>query len=173
VNSAEKQITGGTFHDAGLPLARIIGIAHSASASNEWPVLPEIMEQVIMSRVSESLAEIVGDATYKVWVDMLAKLGPDGRTHRIAPLVAGMLIYASLCATDLSAEKSNLVEAFAACDEAYDADSIPRTLVDATVRLFNDAGVATKRNNSRGAQYSVLDTALEEFIHWYDMPWEW
>lgn len=172
LDSAEKQITGGTFHDDGIPLVRIIGIAHPESACNAWPVLHDVTERIKMPHGQESLAEIVGEATYKVWVDMLAKLGSGGRTHRIAPLVAGMLTYAELCTSDLSAEESNLVEAFAACEEAYDAESIPRPVMEATVRLFNDADVATERNNSRGTQYSVLDAALEEFIQWTDMPWE-
>ncbi len=173
LDSAAGQITGGAFHDGGIPVARIIGSAHPETPDNGWPILPKLSGANLMPHAKESLAEIVGNATYQVWTDMLAALGPDGRTHRIAPLVAGMLTYAALCGQDLSAEKSNLVEAFMQMDEAHDADSVPRALIDATMRLFYDAGVATERTNSRGNQYSVLDNALEEFIHWYDMPWEW
>jgi hypothetical protein len=42
-----------------------------------------------------SLKQIVGQKTYSVWVEMLQQLVPQGRTHRLAPLVAGMLQYAS------------------------------------------------------------------------------
>jgi len=41
------------------------------------------------------LREIVGDDVYDVWVAMLKKLVPDGRTHRLSVLVASMLAYAS------------------------------------------------------------------------------
>ena len=41
------------------------------------------------------LREIVGDSVYDVWVAMLKKLVPDGRTHRLSVLVASMLAYAS------------------------------------------------------------------------------
>ena len=42
-----------------------------------------------------SLKQIVGQKTYSVWIEMLQQLVPEGRTHRLAPLVAGMLQYAS------------------------------------------------------------------------------
>lgn len=42
-----------------------------------------------------SLKQIVGQKTYSVWVEMLRQLVPEGRTHRLAPLVAGMLQFAS------------------------------------------------------------------------------
>ena len=41
------------------------------------------------------LREIVGEDVYDVWVAMLKKLVPDGRTHRLSVLVASMLAYAS------------------------------------------------------------------------------
>jgi hypothetical protein len=44
--------------------------------------------------VSHSLQEVVGTKTYSVWVEMLRELVPDGRTHRLSVLVAGMLHYA-------------------------------------------------------------------------------
>lgn len=40
-----------------------------------------------------SLDAVVGPDTYSVWVNMLRALVPQGRTHRLAPLVAGMLQY--------------------------------------------------------------------------------
>ena len=70
---------------------------------------------------------------------MLATLVPDGRTHRIAPLVAAMLQYA-----------------LAMADEKRD----------------DDAGVEYRRTNSRGDPYSIVEEAYEEYIRWFDMPWE-
>ena len=47
-----------------------------------------------------SLEEVVGKETYALWVDMLRRLVPDGRTHRLSVVVAGMLQYAYLIAAD-------------------------------------------------------------------------
>ena len=46
----------------------------------------------------ESLQTIVGQDTYNVWKKMLLELVPDGRTHRLAPMAAGMLQYAAAIA---------------------------------------------------------------------------
>jgi hypothetical protein len=165
------QITGGLFHDAGVPFVRIVGVAHEVKAVGDWPQLP-LLELKSMAKSDGSLAAIVGDATYQVWVAMLGKLGPDGRTHRIAPLVAGMLTYAAECASATQGE-TPLADALLDQDEVYDADSVPRALRAATRQLFDDANVAALRRNAKGSAYSVLDAALEEFVHWYDMPWEW
>ena len=48
-----------------------------------------------MTDSHESLKTIVGRETYTVWIKMLRELIPDGRTHRMAPIVAGMLQYAA------------------------------------------------------------------------------
>ncbi|MDH3443799.1 MAG: hypothetical protein OEN50_07750 [Deltaproteobacteria bacterium] len=37
---------------------------------------------------------VVGADTYAVWVCMLRELVPDGRTHRLSVILAGMLQYA-------------------------------------------------------------------------------
>ncbi len=47
-----------------------------------------------------SLKDVVGQPTYDVWVDMLRRLVPDGRPHRLAPMIAGMLQYAYLVASE-------------------------------------------------------------------------
>ena len=44
--------------------------------------------------ISRSLQEVVGEKTYSVWVEMLRELVPDGRTHRLSVVVAGMLHHA-------------------------------------------------------------------------------
>ena len=53
-----------------------------------------------MASQKQSLQAVVGQLKYATWVDMLRRLVPDGRTHRLAPLVAGMLQYATLLAND-------------------------------------------------------------------------
>ena len=57
-----------------------------------------------------SLEEVVGKETYALWVDMLRSLVPDGRTHRLSVLVAGMLQYAYLIATDNQDEEPKKVQ---------------------------------------------------------------
>ena len=47
---------------------------------------------------SRSFSGVVGADTYEVWVSMLRKLVPDGRTHRLAVMLAGMLQYAVVMA---------------------------------------------------------------------------
>jgi hypothetical protein len=37
---------------------------------------------------------------------------------------------------------------------------------------FKDAKVNYKRVSSQGEGYSVAESAVIEFIHWFDMPWE-
>ena len=75
LDSAAGQITGGAFHDGGIPVARIIGSAHPETPDNGWPILPKLSGANLMPHAKESLAEIVGNATYQVWTDMLAALG--------------------------------------------------------------------------------------------------
>ena len=41
------------------------------------------------------LQEIVGEQVYSAWVEMLKRLVPQGRTHRLAPTIAAMLQYAA------------------------------------------------------------------------------
>lgn len=122
-----------------------------------------------------SLKEIVGQKTYKVWVDMLRKLVPEGRTHRLAPLIAGMLQYAM----DIAYENygNTPPEGTVAYDllmtsEMYDPNEVAELLSEVMNRLFEDAGVTHERLSSQGHEYSVVTNAIYEFIHWYDMPWE-
>ncbi len=45
-------------------------------------------------------------------------------------------------------------------------------LGDVLVRLFRDARVSGQRVNARGVPYSVLDSAIAQFVAWEMMPWE-
>jgi len=38
--------------------------------------------------------------------------------------------------------------------------------------LFADAGVTHERVNARGKEYSMAESAVAEFVNWYNMPWE-
>ena len=43
---------------------------------------------------------------------------------------------------------------------------------DLVERLFLDAKATGKRVTARGAEYSILDNAIQEFTSWYGMSWE-
>jgi len=106
---------------------------------------------------------------------MLHALVPDGRTHRLAPLVAAMLQYALVRAQDMpddDTDENSIVQSLLDSTEASDPSEVKELLHDAVTRLFKDARVEYRRTSSRGDPYSIVDDAYEEYIHWYDMPWE-
>jgi hypothetical protein len=124
-------------------------------------------------RSEPSLRSVVGDKTYAVWLDMLKTLVPGGRTHRVAPLVAGMLRYASARSTKSRRHRGPsdaVVDALVALEEGDDDAVI--LVTDAVQQLFRDAGVRATRASRRGEPYSIADAAIHELQHWDAMPWE-
>ena len=134
-----------------------------------------------------TLREIVGPTTYSVWTEMLAQLVPESRTHRIAPLVAGMLQFASKKSFPLSRgrlAKGSLAEALAygpddpdEFDSSLNTGTVPEgseqvTIRGAVARLFRDAKVKYVRTNAKGDRYSIVDAILMEYHQWHLMPWE-
>lgn len=122
-----------------------------------------------------SLQEIVGKETYTVWVEMLRQLVPDGRTHRLAPLVAAMLQYASTLASEKygdNPEEDSAAQALLEASDAYDPEEAMGLISELVEELFEAAGVEFRRTSARGDRYSIIESAAYEFIHWYDMPWE-
>jgi hypothetical protein len=106
---------------------------------------------------------------------MLRKLVPDGRTHRLAVMVAGMLQYAAAAAAAKSAKdryKGSLAFSLLEAAEASDATEAEESIHDAVAQMFKDAKVRFERTNARGDTYSLADDSYQEFIHWFDMPWE-
>jgi hypothetical protein len=124
---------------------------------------------------SRRFRDVVGVDTYEVWVRMLHELVPDGRTHRLAVVLAGMLQYA-VAITDAKSAKEkregSLVYSLLEASEATDPSEVEDLIHDAVVQLFKDARVRFERTNARGDKYSLADDSYEEFIHWFDMPWE-
>mgnify|MGYP006296632755 CR=1 FL=1 len=123
----------------------------------------------------KSLETIVGKNVYSTWVDMLHSLVPQGRTHRLAVLIAGMLQYA----VDEIYEKHNgkpqedtLEHALIMASESYDVDGALEYVEEMLQKLFKDAGVGYERVSARDQEYSIAENALYEFINWYSMPWE-
>ena len=85
---------------------------------------------------------------------------PGGRTHRLAPMLAGMLRYA----VEQSTRKGRrprpsgaLVEALIALDEGDDDAAVLATA--AVQRLFRYAGVRAARA-SRNGEYSIVEAAI-------------
>jgi len=120
----------------------------------------------------QSLAAVVGDTTYGVWTEMLKHIVPDGRTHRLRVVVAGMLEFARDRADEHEdAEKEGSVahRLRTAVEKPNDARNL---LIKIVQQLFRDAGVKWKRKSRRGEQYSIADDAIEEYVDWELMPWE-
>ena len=118
-----------------------------------------------------SLLTIVDKNIYQVWVDMLRVIGPSGRTHRIAVVVAGMLQYAYEVYLKKDDGKNELGELMLAVFETG-YDEAQEWLSPVLQELFMDAGLVWKKTNSKGQKYNVIGNAIDEFYRWHDMPWE-
>lgn len=124
-------------------------------------------------QTGRSFRTVVGADTYQVWVRMLRKLVPDGRTHRLAVMLAGMLQYAVVMAAAKGhKDDRSLAASLLEASEASDPSEVEELIHDAVVQLFKDAKARFERRNARGDKYSLAEDSYEEFIHWFDMPWE-
>lgn len=125
-------------------------------------------------QLKRSLQDVVGENTYSVWVDMLRRLVPDGRTHRLSVLLAGMLQYALTLAEELDEDELEDDSVALSLIHANEMgpDEIKDELHDVMTRLFNEAGVTFDRVSKRGEPYSIADQAYDEFARWYDYPWD-
>src|SRR3990172_1084225 len=126
------------------------------------------------SKSKRSLQDVVGKETYTVWVDMLRELVPDGRTHRLSVVLAGMLQYALTLAEYLDEdelEEDSVALSLINANE-MGSDEIKDELHDVVKRLFKDAGVTFDRMSKRGEPYSIADEAYNEFVSWFDYPWD-
>jgi hypothetical protein len=123
-----------------------------------------------------SLQDVVGPEVYRTWVAMLRALTPEGRTHRLAPLVAAMLQYAFVVAQeggDEDTDENSVSQSLIDSAEADEPEEVGAALHDVVARLFKDAGVVFNRTSARGEPYSIADEAYAEYIHWFDMPWDY
>ncbi len=126
------------------------------------------------SKPKRSLQDVVGKETYDVWVDMLRELVPDGRTHRLSVVIAGMLHYATAIAENMDEdelEEDSVALSLINANE-MGPDEIKDELHDVMKRLFKDAGVTFDRVSKGGEAYSVVDEAYNEYVSWYDYPWD-
>lgn len=127
------------------------------------------------SKSKRSLQDVVGKETYAVWVDMLHELVPDGRTHRLSVVVAGMLLYAvdkSMQIKHRNEEGHSVAMSLIDANEAGYPEHIKELIHDVVDRLFKDAGVKYERVSKRGERYSIADEIYNEFSGWYDYPWD-
>ena len=118
-----------------------------------------------------SLQEVVGKETYSVWVNMLHALVPDGRTHRLSVVVAGMLQYA-LEVAGSDAEEPSVAKSLIDSAETSDPDEVKSLLHDVVSQLFKDAGVTYERTAKSGEHYSIADDVYDEYVRWFDYPWD-
>ncbi len=102
---------------------------------------------------------------------MLRILVPDGRTHRLSVVIAGMLQYA-LEAAESNAEEPSVAKSLIDSTETSDPDEVKSLLHDVVSQLFEDAGVTYERTSKRGEHYSITDEAYNEFVGWFDYPWD-
>ncbi|MGH7414756.1 MAG: hypothetical protein ACREKJ_11210 [Candidatus Rokuibacteriota bacterium] len=89
--------------------------------------------------------------------------------------MAGMLCHAADIAVarfgEDAPERSAAASLIQAAEEA-DPEQVADQIGDLVARLFRDAEVTGSRVNARGEEYSLLDSAIQEFASWYAMPWE-
>ena len=130
--------------------------------------------KAMATKTDRSFGSVVGEDTYAVWVRMLRELVPDGRTHRLSVMLAGMLHDDAISADDEDerANERSLAASLLEATEASDPSEVEDLIHDAVVQLFKDAKVRFERTSARGDRYSIAEDAYAEFIHWYDMPWE-
>ncbi len=123
---------------------------------------------------SLGLADVVGAEINATWVAMLRSLVPQGRTHRLAVMVAAMLQHAVAVAISRSrrAAGAEASKAFPRAIDDLDMMSVQGEILEHLARLFRDAGVSPDRVNARGDAYSIIDSAIAEFVAWENMPWE-
>jgi hypothetical protein len=133
------------------------------------------MEERMATKSKRSLQDVVGKEAYSVWVDMLRELVPEGRTHRLSVVVAGMLQYALDKAVKIkhrNEEEHSVVMSLIDADDAGYPDGIKELIHDLVDRLFKDAGVEYQRVSKRGEHYSIADESYNEFASWFDYPWD-
>jgi hypothetical protein len=132
-------------------------------------------ETISAKKISRSLQEVVGPEVYRTWVSMLHELVPDGRTHRLAPLIAAMLQYALIMAGKKRGDEiddDSIVQSLIDSAEVSDPSEAEELLHDAVTQLFRDSRVEYRRTSARGERYSISEEAYSEYLCWFDMPWE-
>jgi hypothetical protein len=129
---------------------------------------------MMSSKSKRSLSDVVGKEVYSVWVDMLNELVPQGRTHRLSVLVEGMLQYSLAVAEEIDQDELDEDSVAFSLINANEMspNEIKDELHDVVRQLFHDAGVTFDRVSKRGEPNSIADEAYNEFVSWFDYPWD-
>ncbi|OED41581.1 hypothetical protein AB833_09445 [Chromatiales bacterium (ex Bugula neritina AB1)] len=117
---------------------------------------------------------VVGKKVYSVWLDMIHRMVPSGRTHRLSVVLASMLQYTQEIAYEKSngnAKARNLSNIFDESHENY-AEGDTSELLKLAESILKDAKVKYKRTSTRGHGYSIAEEAVNHYLHWDDLPWE-
>ena len=120
------------------------------------------------------IKDVVGSKNYNVWLEMLKRLVPYGRTHRLSVVVASMLQVTYEIAQEkeeLNAKARQLSSIFESANEQDEENGI-EPFLKITEQVFKDAGVGFKRVNRKGRGYSIAEEAVYQFLNWDAMPWE-
>src|SRR3989337_2039494 len=104
-------------------------------------------------RVDEMIRDVVGSKNYNVWMEMLRRLVPHGRTHRLSVVVASMLQVAYEIAQDKEGSNSKARQLFSIFESAYEHDDENgiKPLLEITEQVFKDAKVGFKRVNRKSS----------------------
>lgn len=120
------------------------------------------------------IKEFLEPSEYDFLLKLFKSLVPEGRTHRLSVFVAGCLHYIH----DIAEQKRDVnpaAERFAELADSLfdDYDENSHIELEKSLKsVFKDAKVKFNRTASRGDSYSIVDDAMEEFITWFNMPWE-
>lgn len=120
------------------------------------------------------IRDVVGAKNYSVWIDMLKRLVPYGRTHRLSVVVAAILQITQKISHDKESSNTKARRLSEIFENAYEQDEENgiAPLLELTEQLFKDAGVHFKRVNRKGKGYSIAEEAVHQFLNWDSMPWE-
>ena len=120
------------------------------------------------------IRDVVGSKNYNVWMEMLRRLVPHGRTHRLSVVVASMLQVAYEIAQEKEGSNSKARQLFSIFESAseHDDENGIKPLLEITEQVFKDAKVGFKRVNRKSSGYSIAEEAVHEFLKWDAMPWE-
>jgi len=120
------------------------------------------------------IRDVVGSKNYNVWLEMLRRLVPYGRTHRLSVVVASMLQVAYEIAREKEESNAKARQLSSIFESVYEQDDEKgiRPLLKITEQVFKDAKVGFKRLNRRGSGYSIAEEAVHQFLNWNAMPWE-
>ena len=119
--------------------------------------------------------DIVGAQPYSTLLQVLKRIGPGARTHRICVVIAGMLRFA-LSELPADCDEGTLGHALITLDEephlaAEDSEEC-ELVSDLIDKLCREAGLRNLRESARGESYSIAENVIAEYTAWYNMPWE-